>query len=352
MHDTRPSPAGPLQQRLGARTPASPPLRLAPSDAPERERLLQLRTFFEQLGMRYDAVPLGRDPIAIEVALHGLPGIQFLSGRLQGVRYQRTRMSNDPTEDVGLVLNPGGTNFISQLGREIELGAGEGTIVSLSDPLISAHRPPAGLRVLRIPRAQLAPRLARGQGGFLHRIPQGTAALGLLTGYVNVALQEAASADRDLQHLLASHLHDLIAVAIGATRDATHAALSGGLRAARLDAIKRDIGRSLDRSDLSVSTIAARHGCTERLVQRWFEAEGTTFTEYVLAQRLALAHGMLADPRLDGAKISAVAYDCGFADISYFNRVFRRSYGAAPSDIREQAREARDGVVPTSRRGR
>jgi AraC-like DNA-binding protein len=72
--------------------------------------------------------------------------------------------------------------------------------------------------------------------------------------------------------------------------------------------------------------------------------EGTTFTEYVVAQRLARAHRMLIDPRCDGEKISTVAYDCGFGDVSYFNRVFRRSYGAAPSDVRAQARQ----VVPDS----
>jgi AraC-like DNA-binding protein len=33
-----------------------------------------------------------------------------------------------------------------------------------------------------------------------------------------------------------------------------------------------------------------------------------------------------------------VAYDCGFGDVSYFNRMFRRQFGAAPSDIRAQAR--------------
>jgi AraC-like DNA-binding protein len=41
--------------------------------------------------------------------------------------------------------------------------------------------------------------------------------------------------------------------------------------------------------------------------------------------------------------IAATAYDCGFGDVSYFNRMFRRSYGAAPSEIRAQARQAARG---------
>jgi transcriptional regulator GlxA family with amidase domain len=134
-------------------------------------------------------------------------------------------------------------------------------------------------------------------------------------------------------------VYDLMAVTVGATRDATEVAQSRGVRAARLHAIKQDIARNLDRSDLSVNTLTDRHRCTPRFLQRLFETEGTTFTEYVLAQRLTRAHRMLLDPRRDSEKISGIAYDCGFGDVSYFNRVFRRHYGAAPSDVRAQARQ-------------
>ena len=62
--------------------------------------------------------------------------------------------------------------------------------------------------------------------------------------------------------------------------------------------------------------------------------EGTTFTEYVLARRLAHAHRMLNDPRRAGDKIATIAHDAGFADVSYFNRAFRQRYGDTPSGIR------------------
>src|SRR5215510_12826016 len=71
---------------------------------------------------------------------------------------------------------------------------------------------------------------------------------------------------------------------------------------------------------------------------RLFESEGTTFTEYVLAQRLVRAHRLLTDARYAGEKISAIALDAGFGDVSYFNRVFRRRYGVAPSELRVGAR--------------
>jgi AraC-like DNA-binding protein len=102
--------------------------------------------------------------------------------------------------------------------------------------------------------------------------------------------------------------------------------------------IKQDIAAQLDRADLSVATIAARHRIKPRWIQRLFEREGMTFTEYVLAQRLARAHRLLADPRYASQKISTIAFNVGFGDLSYFNRAFRRRYGAAPSELRAAAR--------------
>ena len=63
-----------------------------------------------------------------------------------------------------------------------------------------------------------------------------------------------------------------------------------------------------------------------------------TFTEYVLDQRLALAHRLLSDPRCASEKIASVAFAAGFGDVSYFYRAFRRRYDLLPSDVRAQAR--------------
>jgi len=99
---------------------------------------------------------------------------------------------------------------------------------------------------------------------------------------------------------------------------------------------KRVISRlsAARREDLSVATVAARHHLPVRSVQRLFEADGETFTEFVLHARLARAYRMLVDRRLINLKISAVASEAGFGDLSYFNQAFRRRYDAAPSDVR------------------
>jgi AraC-like DNA-binding protein len=328
----------------GPRPSAPQLLRLDTTDAPEHTRADLLREFFLRLGVRYEVAATGREPIRIDLTLRRLPGLQFSSGTLQGASYRRTRETTDPTEDVGFVVNPRGSMLVSQCGREIELGAGDATLVSFTEALNTVHRAPGDMLVLRFPRPQLAPRLASVHDSMLRRIPHGTAALRMVTNYVNVASQKA-TLDDELQQLVVSHIYDLVAVTAGATRDAAEIAQGRGLRAARLLAIKQDIARDLDQPGLSVAALAARHGCTPRFIQRLFENEGTSFTDYVLTQRLACAHRMLTDPCRDGDKISMIALDAGFGDLSYFNRVFRRHFGDTPSGIREHARATCKGTM-------
>jgi len=89
---------------------------------------------------------------------------------------------------------------------------------------------------------------------------------------------------------------------------------------------------------LSLDAIAARHGLSPRYIRSLFQSEETTFTDFVLSQRLAHAHALLVDPRYGDRLISAIAFEAGFGDLSYFNHRFRRRYGATPSDVRAAAR--------------
>jgi AraC-like DNA-binding protein len=73
-----------------------------------------------------------------------------------------------------------------------------------------------------------------------------------------------------------------------------------------------------------------------------FEQEGTTFSQFVIGQRLIRAHRMLTDPRFADRSITSVAFDAGFCDLSYFNRAFRKCYGGTPSEIRAEAIRRKD----------
>jgi AraC-like DNA-binding protein len=81
--------------------------------------------------------------------------------------------------------------------------------------------------------------------------------------------------------------------------------------------------------------LAAKLGVSVRYVQDLLYETGMTFSDRVLELRLLKAHRMLAASAAQ-LKIVEIAYACGFGDISYFNRSFRRRFGVAPSGVRGQ----------------
>jgi AraC-like DNA-binding protein len=194
----------------------------------------------------------------------------------------------------------------------------------------------------RVPAAAIAPLVPDVGAAIARPIAAANPALKLLVSYLASVLDTEALTTPQLQQLAVTHVYDLLAVALGATRDAAAMAAGRGVRAARLRAAKAFVAQQLGRHDLSVATVAAHLGVTPRYVHMLFASEDASLSQFILTQRLALAHRRLTDPRHIGRPISAIAFDAGFGDLSHFNRTFRRRFGRTPSEVRAQAR--RDGA--------
>jgi AraC family transcriptional activator of tynA and feaB len=84
--------------------------------------------------------------------------------------------------------------------------------------------------------------------------------------------------------------------------------------------------------ELTIATIAEDLSVSVRQLQRGFTLIGTTPTSYLLQKRLeqACAHLSIRNTRRPDILISTIAMDCGFSDVSYFNRLFRKAFGCAP----------------------
>jgi AraC-like DNA-binding protein len=168
------------------------------------------------------------------------------------------------------------------------------------------------------------------------RIPRHTAALTLLQNYV--ASLPACLDDPLLSRLAATHVYDLMALAIGATEEGQEVARRRGVRAARFEAMKVDLVRD---ATLPIDQIAGRQGVSTRYIQMLFEEQGTTFTEFAVERRLDAALGMLTSPRYVGWTIASIALEAGFGDLSHFNRRFKRRFRATPTDVRQRTRDGR-----------
>jgi AraC-like DNA-binding protein len=314
-------------------------VRFSTADYAPRKRFDAWREIYGRTLQRLDIEPSPGEQFHAEATLRRMPGLAMMAGSRSASIYHRRRelIHHD---DIGVTVGLSSSYEAQQFGRTLTMGRGEAVVMTGSEPAF-VKVPTLGEYInLRVPLRLMSPLVADLDAAYGRRIPAQSTALQLLTRYIGILEETETFAGADLRRQVVTHIHDLIALAIGATRDATEIAKSRGVRAARLRMIKEDIANRLDRADLSVAAIAARHRIMPRCVQRLFENEGTTFTDYVLAQRLARAHRLLSDPRRAVQKISTVAFDAGFGDLSYFNRTFRRRYGAAPSELRAAARSA------------
>ena len=91
---------------------------------------------------------------------------------------------------------------------------------------------------------------------------------------------------------------------------------------------------------LSSSTVAEQLGISLRRLQRLFEETGENVSQLIRERRLEFARcQLIACAR--GARrdmVSTIAYEAGFNDLSYFNRVFRQAYGTTPSRMSRDSR--------------
>jgi AraC-like DNA-binding protein len=189
-----------------------------------------------------------------------------------------------------------------------------------------------GALSFRIPRSILSSMVTYVDDVVMQVVPCNTDALKLLAGYAAPLFNDIALATPEFRRTAVNHLHDLVALALGAARDGV--AAGHAIPAARLRMAKSYIVENSSRRELSVGAVAAHLGLTPRNLQRLFESEGTTFSEFLLLQRLSRAHRMLTEPRLAQNPVGSIAYDAGFGDLSYFNRSFKRRFGMTPRDVR------------------
>jgi AraC-like DNA-binding protein len=278
--------------------------------------------------------PLENQPLQLEMTMRRSPAVRIGTMRSDALRITRPpELMADNEEIFTLVTELAGTLHASLRERSVTLGAGDAVLMHSTDKFVTTNRESLIVGV-GVPRANLAPLVANLDDTVMHMIPANDEAVRLLRIYLRSVCEEMPLRSPELRNLVEIHIHDLIALAIGATRDGTALAESRGLSAARLAAVKADILANLGRRDLSLASLARRHGLSERHIRRLFAAEDTSFSDFVLEQRLLRAYRMLMDSRFTHRPISAVAYECGFGDLSYFNRCFRRRFGASPTQYR------------------
>jgi AraC-like DNA-binding protein len=295
----------------------------------------------EEIGRRWvslDFVPVAGDRIVSELkcteqAFLGLCTMRGMPLHMD----RRNDLLNSSRSSMYLLHASGSRMRASQCGRSIDLHPGQMALVSSEEPARVTQLTEGQRWSIRIPPKILAAS-CRNIEDMIARPLDGTGELGrLILNQIETAQRFGPKLDAVANYMIAQHLLDLVALCLRADGDLAHLARRRGLARARLDAVRADILRRIGASDVSLAQIAAGHRLSTRYIQHLFEQAGTSFTEFVLDQRLRLAHRMLREPQERWRKISDIAMAAGFSDVSYFNRAFKARYGATPSEVRNEA---------------
>jgi AraC-like DNA-binding protein len=316
-----------------ARAPnGSAGFRFSTDDVPPHFRVSVLNRTLARGMLGSQVSEVGDQPLEALIVECALPGVSLCWANSSPMRARRPGPPGVANGADCIFFGVAPAQRIStQFDRVHAMGAGEGIVVGNPGAADTIY-PFAGRHLaLVVPRKALSPSLRDKSTHFVQHVQPDNGAMRLLVGYLD-ALKDSVIPP-GLEQSVANHVHDLLAVTLGATRDGVELAKTRGVRGARLRALQRDVIGNLD-GKLSIGTLAARHRLTSRHVQRLFEDEGTTFTEFVREERLLRARAMLVSPRFDHMRIGAIAFEVGFGDLSYFIRVFTRRFDLSPGEMR------------------
>lgn len=90
-------------------------------------------------------------------------------------------------------------------------------------------------------------------------------------------------------------------------------------------------------SELRPATIAEALFVSVRSLHSQFAAHDTSVSAFIRSRRLEMIRRDLADPRMAGETIQAIASRHGLPEASYVSRAFRARYGVAPRAFRRAA---------------
>jgi AraC-like DNA-binding protein len=312
---------------------------ISTKDFPEAKRLQMWREAYGRGIANVDIEPIGNQPFHAEVTFSILPHVAIAAGSRSPAHYRVSRELATRSKDlIALSVLRSGRATATQFGKELIAGVGSASVIAPLDPSTSTMLTEGSFVTLVFALPVIARQAPHYTQAFGQPIPSGNAALRLLTRYVDILAERDPSVDPAMARTVSDHVIDLAALALGAHGDYAELARQRGGTAARLTAIKSDILAALGDSELSTELIAARHGISPRYVRKLFEQDGSSFSAFVLAERLAKAHEMLVDRRFAHLNIAQIAHESGFGDVSYFNRAFRRHFGSRPSHFREAAK--------------
>ncbi|WOH80690.1 AraC family transcriptional regulator [Bradyrhizobium sp. BEA-2-5] len=307
--------------------------RFSTCELPERIRIPLWREHFGRCIVHADIEPLSNVSFQADASLRAVQGLRMLALKGTSMRFKRLQANlADGDDSIGIIFCSPGRGQLSQRGRDADFRAGDAIAILHSEPASVTYID--GLQFgLAVPREALAQRVTDVEGLVMRPIWHRTEAFRLFISYLKSVLKTKALSAPKLRDTVVTHIHDLIALAIGEC-GALGESSASAVVAARHRAVLDYIAAHFEEPGLSVQTVARDQGISSRYLQRLMTSSGPSFTERLNELRLQRALKLLTEPDAGRRRISDIALEVGFSDVSYFNRLFRTRFGDSPRGVR------------------
>lgn len=225
--------------------------------------------------------------------------------------------------------------------EEIRLAPGDFCISSTRWPNQSAMKEGVCFSALLIPSGVMSPLLTGGRLTGPVAISAG-APLGSLLGIAFAgAVAQLPHLSPNVGDAVLANLCGLAALACGASDEGRWSGRAS-LRAAQLEAAKRNIDQHLAEPGLTPASTAAALGVSVRYLHLLFEPTGISFARYVVRRRLLQCRAALASPTTAKRSVADIAFGWGFNSLATFYRAFEREFGMPPTALRAAATGSSD----------
>jgi AraC-like DNA-binding protein len=309
-----------------------------PAELDDETRFARLMELFSDLYCvcdlyRTDDQPFGAN---FSCAQTGTITSTLFDGTVGRSARTKRHIAKDPAELFAITFNRSPRPVrCTQNGRETVVGPGGVTLLATGDVSEFNTQSQFSWVSIAMSRERLMECVADPGNLLLGPLDPGRPALRHLSRYLDMVLApDNGCDDPAVAALVETTLLDLVALALGARDDAADVARQRGLRAARLQEIVTTIKARFADPAFSSEDVARAVGLSPRYVNELLQETDASLAERVLELRLQKARTMLRRPQYDRLKVGDIALACGFGNISYFNRCFRRRFGATPTQYR------------------
>ncbi|MDR6955214.1 AraC-like DNA-binding protein [Ancylobacter sp. 3268] len=302
------------------------------------DRQEMIRDYYGRICMRLDLLPRDGNELRFRSVTTLLPGMSVTGGAVAPMAWERTQaLMADGNDDLAVSWIAGGWRFDSRGRCTTETARGAPCIMPLDTRWRAEARDGDWTICVQLSRRLLEP-LVRHLGDLAPDALRPEAPeTRLLFDYLQ-AVNRTPITPR-LAPLISQHVADLLAAALGTTREVEEIVAGRGVRAARFRQIKQYVDENVSNARLSAELVGRHMGVSPRYIRRLFAAAGSSLSDYVAERRLTLIHDRLGDPRFATQTIADIAFGLGLVEPSTFYRRFKERYGVTPSDVRATSRE-------------